>query len=56
MGFLLQVLAITVYLINSGVVQSTINIIILTIILTTIFTTILTTINNNNDASNAIQI
>ena len=48
MGFLLQVLAITVYLINSGVVQSTINIIILT--------TILTTINNNNDASNAIQI
>ena len=52
MGFLLQVLAITVYLINSGVVQSTINIIILTIILTTI----LTTINNNNDASNAIPI
>ena len=48
MGFLLQVLAITVYLINSGVVQSTINIIILTILLTTI--------NNNNDASNAIQI
>ena len=48
MGFLLQVLAITTYLINSGVVQSTINIIILTIILTTI--------NNNNDASNAIQI
>ena len=44
MGFLLQVLAITVYLINSGVVQSTINIIILT------------TINNNNDASNAIPI
>ena len=48
MGFLLQVLAITVYLINSGVVQSTINIIILTILLTAI--------NNNNDASNAIQI
>ena len=52
MGFLLQVLAITVYLINSGVVQSTINI----IILTTINIIILTTINNNNDASNAIQI
>ena len=48
MGFMLQVLAITIYLINSGVVQSTINIIILT--------TILTAINNNNDASNAIQI
>ena len=48
MGFLLQVLAITIYLINSGVVQSTINIIILT--------TILTTINNNNDASNAIRV
>ena len=52
MGFLLQVLAITVYLINSGVVQSTINI----IILTTINIIILTTINNNNDASNAIPI
>ena len=44
MGFLLQLLAITIYLINSGVVQSTINIIILT------------TINNNNDAGNAIPI
>ena len=44
MGFLLQVLAITIYLINSGVIQSTINIIILT------------TINNSNDASNANPI